>query len=535
MALDSGIEDLNKQLDDSINKLRDEHTNLKERHQDHLERKNVTARKNGGENCKPSDIIRLSVRGTEMFARRDTLTIVTGSRLEALFSGRWENQLLRDSTGRVFIDVNFDVFKKILEYLYMVKISDDVPPLPVIEESKKEMFEFYINFFKLRANLDLPAKVIVRRLSLQGDGNQLSADDRKALIGGMKRKLDDMEEKLTQEDSFVACFKMAKGGGNANNTKEEDGKGQDTDVVDVDIGQEILDLYLNGEIVSYKRATLCVDETSNLAKYLGNQEWLREHTIRTKDKKKCILIEQPSDVFKALADFLNMSGFSKDIDYVPLPTFGNEVVEGNYFSRMVKHYFQDESPIFMAFKSINIMFETSSIITSTSDRVKIKEWLASAGKTSKPRLLYRASRDGWDASDFHCLCDGKGATVTVVKSSDGYIFGGYTDAAWGGTSAGTYKPSTVSFLFSLKDHAGIGPVKMPIMKEMTSNAVYITSSYGPSFGSGHDFIVATNSNIDDSSYCYVGETYALPRNSDDPHFLTGSDSFTISEYEVFLV
>ena len=29
------------------------------------------------------------------------------------------------------------------------------------------------------------------------------------------------------------------------------------------------------------------------------------------------------------------------------------------------------------------------------------------------------------------MCDGKGATVTVVKSSDGYIFEGYTDVAWG--------------------------------------------------------------------------------------------------------
>ena len=93
----------------------------------------------------------------------------------------------------------------------------------------------------------------------------------------------------------------------------------------------------------------------------------------------------------------------------------------------------------------------------------------------------------------------------------------------------------MSFLFSLLDHAGIGPVKMPIINEMTSNAIYISSEYGPSFGSGHDFIVNTNSNRDASSYCYIGETYELPVNSDDPHFLTGSDSFTVSEYEVFLV
>ena len=60
------------------------------------------------------------MRGTEIFACRDTLTVVKSCRLEALFSGRWENQLLRDDQGRVFMDVDPKSFKKILEYLYMV-------------------------------------------------------------------------------------------------------------------------------------------------------------------------------------------------------------------------------------------------------------------------------------------------------------------------------------------------------------------------------------------------------------------------------
>ena len=56
----------------------------------------------------------------------------------------------------------------------------------------------------------------------------------------------------------------------------------------------------------------------------------------------------------------------------------------------------------------------STIISSMVENEKITEWLASAGKTSEPKLLYRASRDGWGASDLHRMCDGKGATVTVI-------------------------------------------------------------------------------------------------------------------------
>jgi len=47
-----------------------------------------------------------------------------------------------------------------------------------------------------------------------------------------------------------------------------------------------------------------------------------------------------------------------------------------------------------------------------------------------PEIAMRASCDGWTASDFHRMCDGKVATFTVVKSSDGYVFGGYSDVAW---------------------------------------------------------------------------------------------------------
>ena len=49
------------------------------------------------------------------------------------------------------------------------------------------------------------------------------------------------------------------------------------------------------------------------------------------------------------------------------------------------------------------------------------------------RLLYRGSRDGWHASDFHKCCDNKGPTVTLIKvvTTDAkYIFGGYTDQSW---------------------------------------------------------------------------------------------------------
>ena len=46
------------------------------------------------------------------------------------------------------------------------------------------------------------------------------------------------------------------------------------------------------------------------------------------------------------------------------------------------------------------------------------------------KLCYRASSHGWAASTFHSRCNGKPHTVTIIRKSQ-YVFGGYTDIAWG--------------------------------------------------------------------------------------------------------
>ncbi len=42
-------------------------------------------------------------------------------------------------------------------------------------------------------------------------------------------------------------------------------------------------------------------------------------------------------------------------------------------------------------------------------------------------LLYRGSRDGWDAKDFHNKCDGRSPTVTLFKVKGGPCVGGFTN------------------------------------------------------------------------------------------------------------
>eukprot|EP00979_Chaetoceros_neogracilis_P003668 scaffold652_cov188-Chaetoceros_neogracile.AAC.14 len=538
-AFSLAIDALGTELDSSITKINDKHQALKKQHQHLIDRQEALANKHGGADVELSDIIHLNVRGTELFARRDTLTAVKSSRLEALFNGRWENQLLRDDQGRVFMDVDPKSFKKILEYLYMVKISEDgdAPPMSKVDESMKDMFDSYLDFFKLRSEEKITSKA-----SLPNQTPVVSTSiDQKEMLVKMKQELDTIEKALENEESFVAFFtKDHNDGDSATDESRSSEISLSTSHKSDDLCSKpeskspvrngIITLYLNGDIVAYKVSTLCRDMTSKLAQDLSDKSWVREHTIVTEDGKVCVLVEYPGAEVKALVDHIHLKSISSFGTTEEAKNVRLSIVS-EYMPRLIKYLYGDDSEMV---QSITVAIE-STIITSMDDEEKIKEWLASAGKTEQPKLLYRASRDGWTAADFHRMCDGKGATITVVKCSGGYIFGGYTDVAWG--TNGYYKSSSESFLYSLKYHAGIGPVKMPIKSNTTAraHAVGHNLSYGPMFGNGKDLHISSNANGSGVSSSAIGETYERPADCSDKHFLTGSPLFTVSEYEVFLV
>jgi hypothetical protein len=45
-------------------------------------------------------------------------------------------------------------------------------------------------------------------------------------------------------------------------------------------------------------------------------------------------------------------------------------------------------------------------------------------------LLYRGSEDGFTSQMFHQKCDDQGSTLVIVKSKEGFVFGGFTSVSW---------------------------------------------------------------------------------------------------------
>ncbi len=78
------------------------------------------------------------------------------------------------------------------------------------------------------------------------------------------------------------------------------------------------------------------------------------------------------------------------------------------------------------------LFKNESYIIYNYDfDKKLQEWL---DYRFGWKLIYRASEHDYTAKSFHEYCDNKGPTLIVIKSSEGWIFGGYTNRYWSSDS-----------------------------------------------------------------------------------------------------
>ena len=138
-------------------------------------------------------------------------------------------------------------------------------------------------------------------------------------------------------------------------------------------------------------------------------------------------------------------------------------------------------------------------------------------------LIYRGSRNGYRAEDFHEKCDGKNNTIVFIQARNGRRFGGFTEAKWDKSNG--YKTGSKGFLFSLDN-------KEVYHNKKNNYDIYCYSDKGPTFGGGHDLFIddncnKNNENYDNSDHSYetMGKKYAL----------AGTKYFYVEDYEVYQI
>jgi len=175
----------------------------------------------------------------------------------------------------------------------------------------------------------------------------------------------------------------------------------------------------------------------------------------------------------------------------------------------------------------------NSKILSVDQHRQIILWL-DRGAATKLGLLYRASSDGLEAVDFHSRCDNKGPTVTVIKCTGGYIFGGFTRTPW--TSSENAAACADAFIFSLHRPDSVDPVKLAVKKMHAWAAIGDYSTRGPMFGTS-DICVFDGFNVGARGSTNI-ICYEFPPGHPKVNakaFFTGSKMFQIAEVEMFRV
>lgn len=152
------------------------------------------------------------------------------------------------------------------------------------------------------------------------------------------------------------------------------------------------------------------------------------------------------------------------------------------------------------------------------------------------KLLYRATKDGNSPESFHQKCDNIKGTLTIMKTSKGMRFGGYTECTW---NADPKKGGQ-----NKKDNNGIGFCYSLDLFKIYNNTNEANSTIrcyekeGPDFYGGDCYMFDIYFPINSNTNIYTG--YTVKNNSfgkfeKDYEINNGESKFVLQELEIFQI
>ena len=139
---------------------------------------------------------------------------------------------------------------------------------------------------------------------------------------------------------------------------------------------------------------------------------------------------------------------------------------------------------------------------------------------SEGKILYKATRDGFNSIEIHNKCDGWDNTITLILSNNKRLFGGFTDHSWDSFSGS--KKGNKSFLFSVDNN------KVYYIKNDTYS-INCSKNYGPIFGL-NDLVISNDCINNFKSYDHSGESYDT---GGEKYSLAGTEYFSVIDYIVY--
>ncbi|CAK9076265.1 BTB/POZ domain-containing protein KCTD12 (Pfetin) (Predominantly fetal expressed T1 domain) [Durusdinium trenchii] len=477
--------------------------------------------------AKGSDVLKLNVGGDNAFqTRRDTLTAIEGSRLSQMFGGRWDKVLPKDKSGRFFLDLDPQQFRALLSWLVDVKrtppgsLEETEPPVESLPE------EFRPGF------LDL-CRLLCSRDDLESESKKAEEEDtaafsetlktlREALDSTIKQGKMEMDE--SHADLVEKVMAVAQAALDYECTTRRQNRVLDAQQKAVDIevdfmrqflgrgtsGEreaDIIRLNVSGVVLETFRSTLLFESESQLAAKFG-EAWTMQSDEMVDGE---VFFDEDPELFKLLMLHLRLKGLlgREFAPQIPAPKRG----AWNRFTE------------YLNLEGMKVVDLVDTKLADSQKQLLLLQWLP----LKKLKLLYRATQDGFAPANFHQKCDNRGPTVVLARSTGGYIFGGYTDAAWSSTNQ--YVRCEGAFLFRL-----CGPNASPSRHDIFQNhqhGISCSVSYLPVFGGGHDLQLQQCGSQGQATFSVFGHTYNASGTGGQFTFLAEAQTVTVDEIEVF--
>jgi hypothetical protein len=141
--------------------------------------------------------------------------------------------------------------------------------------------------------------------------------------------------------------------------------------------------------------------------------------------------------------------------------------------------------------------------------------------------LFRGSEHDFCSAAFHRLCDNQGPTSVLVRAENGRMEAGYSCVSWKSVNRGGSEPNPRGFLCDIDSNE----LSSRLFKGVSGKCnIFQYSPHGPYF---YDlFVITDKCDKNPTSQSNLGQGF---ENHGDYFALFGSQTFTVDEYEVFVI
>ena len=278
-----------------------------------------------------------------------------------------------------------------------------------------------------------------------------------------------------------------------------------------------------------------------------NELYFKEELIKEGEKlpnKIKLSLEKGKNIDKNWDDYNELSSLINDciniennINYINI--INDSIKKCNNSNYKVKFLPDDDNEINKCLETIkkygeisidNYCFDCkkSTILKNSNEIIKLIGWISTNNKIKEINLLYKSSEHGDTSKIFFEKCGNKGPTFSLIETSKGRRFGGFSKTEWTDKKDTIRLKDNEAFLFSLDNME-----KYKIIKTEIAIGCYPYS---------HILVYGNNG---DSKGIYIEDKF-LKKNSYENHSskaydvpsdycLSGERTFSVKEIEVYQV